>query len=68
MLLHILNNIIFYKPILSMLLITEVFYFLLFIIIDYNLNYLSQMLSYCGVWQSFAGKCVFFSHLYVVII
>ena len=53
---------------LSMLLITEVLYFLQFIITDYNLNYLSQMFSYCSVWWSFAGKCVLFTHLYVVII
>ena len=52
----------------SIHLITEVFYLLQFIITDYNLNYLSQTLSYCGVWQSFAGKCFLFSHLYVVII
>ena len=49
MLTHILNNnIIFYKPMISMLLITEVLYLLQFIITDYNLNYLSRMLSYCA--------------------
>ena len=52
----------------SMVLKTEVFKLLEFIITDFNPNYLGQMVSYCGVWQSYAGKCILFLHLYVVII
>ena len=64
MLLHIVkNNIVFYKPMLNMFLITELFNLLQFIITDYNLNYLSQTLSYCDVLQSYAGKRVLFWHL-----